>query len=108
MADYGIKISKAGTDVKDTPTETTKKNFIILSTNSVHKVSEQDVVSSDTDVSHGLDFAPFWDAYIIKNSGTEAHPANGSWAVSCDDTYLYCDENWGSDSLFYIIYLDKP
>lgn len=112
MADYGIKVSRAGYNVTDTLTETTKKNFVILSTNSVLKVSSQDIVSIDTNVSHGLGFRPMWDAYIIKNSGTEAHPVNGywgaSWDISADSTYLYCDEKSGTDSLFYIIYLDSP
>ena len=70
MANYGIKMSKATFDVKDTPTATTKKNYTILSTDSVHKVSAQAVVTSDTNVAHGLGFRPFWDAYILENSLT--------------------------------------
>jgi len=112
MANYGVKISKAGTDVTDVPTATTKKNFVVLSTDSVHKVSAQAVVAADTNVAHGLVFAPFWDAYILQNTLTEAHPVSNYWAVSyevaCDSTYLYCDEIYGSNSLFYIIYLDQP
>jgi len=117
--DYGIKISKAGTDVTTTPTSATKKNYTLLSTDSVHKVSTQAVVSVDTNVAHGLGFRPFWDAYILSDSLTRAHPACSgfssgegfsatTWDVSCDATYLYCDELSGSNSLFYIIYLDQP
>lgn len=112
MADYGIKVSKAGTDVKTAPTSTTKKNYTILSTDTVPKVSTQAVISSDTDIAHGLGFEPMWDAYILQNSLAEAHPAtvipNYYWEVSSDDTKLYCNESWGSYSLFYIIYLDQP
>jgi hypothetical protein len=112
MADYGIKISKAGTDVKTAPTSSTKKNYTILSTDTVPKVSTQAVVSSDTNVAHGLGFIPMWDAYILQDSLTEAHPVtpvpNQYWDISADDTYLYCNEIWGSYSVFYIIYLDEP
>lgn len=110
--DYGIKISKAGIDVTNTPTEATKKNFTILSTASTIKVSTQAVISADSNVAHGLGFTPAWDAYILENSLSEAHPATGYWNaywhVSADDTYLYCDEISGSTALFYIIYLNEP
>ena len=110
MGNYGIKISKEGTDVKSAPTETTKKFYTILSTDTCPKVSTQAVIASDTNIEHGLGFIPMWDAYILQNSLTEAHPATGygnaSWDVMADATYLYCDENSGTDSLFYIIYLD--
>lgn len=112
MADYGIKVSKSGTDVKTAPTETTKKNYTILSTDSTIKVSTQAVVDADTDVAHGLGFVPMWDAYILKNSLTEAHPSGqlavDTWGVSADATYLYCNEIYGTDKLFYIIYLNDP
>lgn len=116
---YGIKIAKSGHDATDVPTNATKKNYTILSTEGVHKVSTQAVITSDTNVTHGLGFRPFFDAYILTNSLTRAHPiksgfssgeaiAASSWDASCDATYLYCDELSGSDSLFYIIYLDQP
>jgi hypothetical protein len=112
VADYGIRVSKAGTDVKTIPTETTKKNYTLLSTNAVPKVSSQGVLSADSNIAHGLGFTPMWDAYILENSLTEAHPSTGylnsSWQVSADSTYLYCDEISGSNKLFYIIYLDEP
>lgn len=110
MADYGIKITKAGFEVTGVPTLTTKKNFSILSTDSAHKVSAQGVVSSDTNIAHGLGFAPFFDAYVLTNSLTRASVAKQgtSYDVSCDSTYLYLDEVFGSNSLFYIIYLDQP
>lgn len=108
---YGIKVSKAGTDVKTAPTEATKKNYTILSTATSPKVSTQAVVDADTNVAHGLGFIPMWDAYILENSLTEAHPvtklANITWDVSADSTYLYCDEIFGTNKLFYIIYLDQ-
>ena len=107
---YGIKITKAGFSATDTPTSTTKKNYTILSTDSVHKVSAQAVVSADTNVAHGLGFAPMFDAYILTNSLTRAYPFHfeSSFRVSSDSTNLYCDELFGTDSLFYIIYLDQP
>lgn len=105
--DYGIKISKAGTDVKTAPTEATKKNYTILSTATCPKVSTQAVISADTNVAHGLGFIPMWDAYVLQNSLSEAHPVGDTWDVEADATYLYCDEVYGSDSLFYIIYLDE-
>jgi len=110
MVDYGIKISKAGTDASGTPTATTKKNFIILSTDSVHKVSAQAVVSADTNVGHGLGFAPMFDGYVLTDSLTRAYLAKQgqSYDLTSDSTYLYCDETYGSNSLFYIIYLDTP
>lgn len=110
MADYGIKIAKPGFSVTPTPTLTTKKNFTILSTDSVHKVSAQGVVSSDTTIAHGLGFAPFFDAYILTNSLTRASIAKtaSSYEVTNDATNLYIDETFGTNSLFYIIYLDTP
>lgn len=119
MANYGIKMTKAGYDVKTAPTSATKKNYTILSTDSSHKVSTQAVVTSDTNVAHGLGFRPFWDAYVLSDSSTKAHPASSgfssgegfsatTWDASSDATYLYCNELSGSNSLFYIIYLDSP
>lgn len=110
MADYGIKMSKAGTAVTGTPTATTKKNFIVLSTDAVHKVSAQAVVSADTNVTHSLGFVPMFDSYKLSNSLTEARLARfeEGWNVSSDSTYLYCDETFGTDSMFYIIYADAP
>jgi len=101
--DYGIKISKAGTDVKGVPTATTKKNFIILSTDSVHKVSAQAVVSADTNIAHGLGFAPICDVYGISDNGTKAHPPRATY----DSTYLYLTAT-EAEPRFYIIYLDQP
>uniref|UniRef100_A0A6M3L094 Uncharacterized protein n=1 Tax=viral metagenome TaxID=1070528 RepID=A0A6M3L094_9ZZZZ len=116
MENYGIKISKVGTNVTDVPTDPTKKNFTLLSTESVQKVSVQDTISSDANVEHGLGFIPMWDAYVITDSGTKAHPvtsgftsgASSTWEVSADNTYLYCNELSETNSLFYIIYLDEP
>lgn len=109
--DWGVKISKTSNSATNIPTETTKKNFVILSNDATHKVSTQGVVSSDSNITHSLGFIPFWDAYILENSLTEAHPANGywnsSWDISSDGTYLYCNEISGSNSLFYIIYLEE-
>ena len=110
MPDYGIKIAKVGFDVNVVPTLTTKKNYTILSTDSVHKVSSQAVVSADANIAHGLGFAPFFDAYVLTDSLTRAHPGKtaSSFEVSCDSTNLYLDETFGTNSLFYIIYLDQP
>lgn len=107
MADYGIKVSKAGTDVKTAPTSSTKKNYTILSTDTVPKVSAQAIVSTNTNVAHGLGFIPMWDAYIVENSSTEAHPISGSTRVEADSTYLYITAD-SSNKIFYIIYLDQP
>lgn len=107
MADYGIKITKAGFDVKTAPTASTKKNYTILSTDTSPKVSAQGVVSSNTNVAHGLGFVPMWDAYILQNSSTEAHPISGSTRVTADSTYLYITAD-SSNKVFYIIYLDQP
>jgi len=105
MADYGIKISKVGTNVTDVPTETTIKNFTILSTVTCPKVLTQAVVSTNTNVAHGLGFAPLWDAYFLQNSSTEAHPIQSG--VTCDSTYLYVLVP-PSYKVFYVIYLDQP
>jgi len=108
--DYGIKISKAGTDATNVPTVTTKKDFVVLSTDSVHKVSAQAVISSGSNISHGLGFAPMFDAYVLTDSLTKAYivKQGESFDVSSDSTYLYSAEDYGSTSLFYIIYLDAP
>jgi len=110
--DYGIKISKPGYDVKTALTATNKKNFTILSTDDSHKVSMQAVVASDVNIAHGLGFKPMWDAYILTDTLSRATPVNNwhlaSWDISCDVACLYCNELSGSNSLFYIIYLDEP
>lgn len=110
--DYGIKISADTVDVKDAITEATVKDFTILSTVANPKVSTQAVLTADSNIAHGLGFVPMWDAYILENTATEAHPCNGygntTWHVSSDATYLYCDEISGTNKLFYIIYLDQP
>ncbi len=109
--DYGIKISKPGYAVTDTPTTTTKKNFTILSTDDVHKISTQGVITSSTNIAHGLGFTPYYDVFVLTDGDTLArHSWNGSdgWSVLADATYLYCTESWGSNKLFYVIYLDAP
>ncbi len=111
MADYGIKVTKAGYSATDTPTDATKKNYTILSTDGCLLVKAQAVVASDTNVTHSLGFGPLWDAYTLSDSLTRAHPTTGywndTWYVSSDATYLYCDEIYGSDSLFYIYYYNQ-
>jgi len=111
MADYGIKITKAGYNATGVPSDTTKKNYTILSTDGCLLVKAQAVISSDSNVTHSLGFAPMWDAYKLSNSLTRANPATGywneTWDLSCDSTYLYCNEVWGSDSLFYIYYYNQ-
>lgn len=97
---YGIKISAADTDVKDTITESNVKDFTILSTVANPKVSTQAYLASAANIAHGLGFVPMFDAYSIENSGAEAHPNS---SVSADATYLYV-----GDATFYIIYLDQP
>lgn len=96
---YGIKISAASTEVTDTLTEATKKNFTILSTNSVLKVSAQDYLGSASNIAHSLGFVPIYEVYNIQNSSTEAHPTTNT----ADSTYVYCN-----DGDFYVIYLDQP
>ena len=59
---------------------------------------------------HGLGFAPLFDSYILSNSLSEARASHfeSEFKVNCDSTYLYCDELYGTESLFYIIYLEQP
>ncbi len=112
--DYGIKISKPGYAVTDTPTTTTKKNFTILSTDDVHKISTQGVITSSTNIAHGLGFTPYYDTFVLTDSDTLARHSSdlwGSaygWSVTADATYLYCTKASGPNKLFYVIYLDAP
>ena len=64
MTDYGIKISKPGFDVKATPTESTKKNFIILDTVDAHKMISSELVAGGT-INHGLGYVPFFIAFQV-------------------------------------------
>lgn len=57
MADYGIKISKDGFDVLAVPSETTKKNYIILDTTQAHKVFFKGFVTAGS-YTHSLGYKP--------------------------------------------------
>jgi len=114
MADYGIKIAKQGYDVNDVPTPTTKKNYTILSTESVHKVLSKGKTSDVLTISHHLGFAPYFETYVLRSSPKRAYNGNlisGEFSVygsSCDSNSVYILEPSGSDSILYIIYLDRP
>lgn len=112
MADFGIKIAKQGFDVLTVPSLTNKKNFTILSTESCLKLLAQGVISTGTNIAHGLGFTPLWDAYVLTDSSTKGRPAmdywSSTWQVQADATYLYCTRSSGSDPLFYVIYLNEP
>ena len=62
MGSYGIKISKEGFNVTDVPTETTKKNFVILDTTESHKLFFKGYVASST-YTHNLGYKPIFFAF---------------------------------------------
>lgn len=72
MADYGIKISKDGFDVKAIPTEATKKNFIILDTTAAHKVFFKGFVSATT-YTHSLGYKPMFFAFDVDSVVTPTY-----------------------------------
>ena len=67
MSNYGIKISKPGFDVKATPTEETKKNFVILDTVDAHKMIVAQIVTGGT-FNHNLGYVPFFIAWQVDSS----------------------------------------
>jgi len=62
--DYGIKISKAGYDVKTVPSETNKKNFIILDSADAHKLLYAGYVSA-TRCTHSLGYVPYFFVFAV-------------------------------------------
>lgn len=70
--DYGIKISKDGFDVKTTPTETTKKNYIVLDTTASHKVFYKGYVSATT-YTHSLGYKPMFFAFEVDSVATPTY-----------------------------------
>lgn len=117
MADFGMKISKEGFDVLTTPTTENKKDFQLLSLESQIKSYLQSTVSVDTDVAHGLGFAPLFDAFTLEDSDTVARPVKNieyghiinKWRAGIDDTYLYLDDKEiTTTKLFYVIFGDTP
>ena len=59
MADYGIKIAKPGYSVTAIPSETTKKNFIVLDSADAHKMLYAGYVSA-TSYTHSLGYVPLF------------------------------------------------
>lgn len=69
--DYGIKISKDGFDVTATPTEATKKNFIILDSTQAHKLFYKGFVTGGS-YTHSLGYKP---AFFVFSVTTTSSPA---------------------------------
>lgn len=63
MANYGGKISKPGYSASATPTEATKKNFVILDQTSAYKVHYKGYVTTGT-YTHNLGVKPFFLVFI--------------------------------------------
>jgi hypothetical protein len=72
MADYGIKISKPGYSVTDVPSETTKKNYIILDTADAHKILYSGFVSA-TSYTHNLGYVPLFLAFETDSVSTPTY-----------------------------------
>jgi hypothetical protein len=108
MADYGIKISKAGTAVTDTPTSTTKKNFVVVSTDDVPWVFQQGYVTSSQNIYHNLGYVPFFDAYVLTDTNTKARAKatlnTYGWDIQYDASYIYLIKSFGTNKLFYVLY----
>lgn len=69
MADYGAKISKDGFDVSAVPSESTKKNFIILDTTETHKVFYKGYETSGT-YTHNLGYKPHFFVFETDSTGS--------------------------------------
>ena len=82
MADYGIKIAKEGFNATDIPTETTKKNFIILSGVEAHKIVHAGFITSGS-YTHGLGKIPFCSVFQVDSvSSPTMFTANKDFRVT--------------------------
>lgn len=86
MADQGIKIAKQGYSADAIPTETTKKNFIILDATNSHKVVYKGYVTSGS-YTHGLGKRPFFRCFTT-DSTTSPTYFSPALNVLCNSTQI--------------------
>lgn len=108
MADYGIKVSVPGEDVKTASDRnlSLKSDLKLLK---VHTSATGQSITSDKTVNHGLGYVPQFVAFV--NDGTNTYFCTGhtSYGVArTDSSNLYIkDEAGGSDASstsYYIFY----
>lgn len=105
MADYGIKISKDGYDVKTATIE----NLVLTSKANQFKIHLQGTLTFTSDnqtqtISHGLSYTPAYMAYTKDNGGTYYYFRQGGQDY-VDSTYLSFLASTGQ-IISYIIFKD--
>lgn len=69
MADYGAKISKVGFDALAIPSESNKKNFIILDATDSQKLVYAGIIE-DTSYTHSLGYVPIFYVFSVDSAST--------------------------------------
>lgn len=72
MADYGIKIAKPGHDIHEPLTESTKKNFALLSTANSQKIVYAGFVEGGS-YEHGFTYEPFCDVFEVDSVSSPSY-----------------------------------
>jgi hypothetical protein len=104
MADWGIKISQDGYDVKTAPID----KLVLTSKANQWKVHMKGTVTftsngSTITVSHGLGYTPAF--IVMTKNASDSYYQNGNINNSADSTYLYLVGNNG-DVSSYVIFKD--
>lgn len=111
MADYGIKISKAGFNATNIPSEANIKNFVILDQKDSLIVYQSDRVSADTTITHNLGYIPIFEGYKILNADSSVQmirPDDSEWGIYATTTTVVVDKLSGGAvyDCFYIIFIN--
>lgn len=100
MADYGIKISKPGSNVNTA--EKKDLSFTSELSEGKLKLKESGTVTSDTNISHGVSHPPTFELYGLDDTTVKKL---SNERCECDSTYVYIDM-YIYDKIFYAIYYD--
>ena len=111
MADYGIKISRQGYDVKTIPSETNKQNFVILDTTNSLIVYLSGRVSATTTITHNLGYVPVFEGYKIDNSASTVQmirPDDSEWSIKATTTTVTVTKLYSGTTYdcFYVIFME--
>lgn len=96
MADYGIKVSKEGFDVKTCNVE----DLAFTSELNTLKAKSTGTLASVGDVTHGLGYLPIFFT-TCKKPGTERYTLIGDDMSYCDTSKLY---SYRANTRYYLFY----
>ena len=100
MADYGIKVSKAGQSVTDVPSESNKKNFVVLDASESQKLVYAEMIKNTT-YTHNLGYVPIYYVFGADDGDNPTVFTRDIASVECTTTVISGFANPSYIMLFY-------